>query len=138
MIRDNAGRLAAPFVNAIYYQSSVSPTELSDTIRRMEEIRVSWALVEYLQDNLPQSKHFQQLVEQTKNSYYSQSEMFIRNLNDKAQLTHQLDISAYQFSQQYRIGLGAIEKLQNSYINSLFTLYKQEERQALAKSSLYY
>lgn len=133
VIRDNAGRLAAPFVNAIYYQSSVSPTELSDTIRRMEEIRVSWALVEYLQDNLPQSKHFQQLVEQTKNSYYSQSEMFIRHLNDKAQLTHQLDISAYQFSQQYRIGLGAIEKLQNSYINSLFTLYKQEERQALAK-----
>lgn len=133
MIRDNAGRLAAPFVNALYYQSTLSPSEFSDTIRRMEEIRVSWSLVEYLQDNLPENKDFQDQIKTTKANYYEQSEMFIRDLSEQAKVTHRLNINAYEFSMQYRKGLGAIEVLQNNYINELFRLYKQEERQALAK-----
>lgn len=133
MIRDNAGRLAAPFVNALYYQSTLSPSEFSDTIRRMEEIRVSWSLVEYLQGNLPENKDFQDQIKTTKANYYEQSEMFIRDLSEQAKVTHRLNINAYEFSMQYRKGLGAIEVLQNNYINELFRLYKQEERQALAK-----
>ncbi|GLT15126.1 GGDEF domain-containing protein [Vibrio algivorus] len=133
MIRDNAGRLAAPFVNALYYQSTLSSSEFSDTIRRMEEIHVSWSLVEYLQDNLPKNKYFQQQIETTKASYYEQSEMFLRDLSEQAKVTHRLNINAYEFSMQYRKGLGAIEALQNNYINELFRLYKQEERQALTK-----
>lgn len=130
-LRDSTGRLAAPFLTSLYFDIPITIHELTNSVRRLERIQVSWMLLKQIQDDSLYKKRFKQSLAQAEAHYSEKSKALIERLNQRGFHGQPYHLSAAEFSKVYRSGLADIEVLQRQYIDGQFELYQSKEKQAL-------